>query len=448
MSASSLNNNFMHRFTCYSIAIVAAATSSDAQSGSPSFTSLGDLPGGRFESIATAISPDGTRVFGQSAGGQGSQRFVWSAETGMVTVDHEGSTDWTSLYAANGMVVGNTDTVEDSQQGVRRITAPTVQFAGTLRQLLTTSPAQFDMTASLSGSTHLARAVSDNGEWILTVAEDATTLTGHLWQTQPLEIVRTVTHFDEFADITNDGSILGARKTSKTSVPVILHATGEEEELSALPSGWSMTAASAISNDSQTIVGQATDSSGAKQAFVWNRETGYRLVASIAPDHSDWQLAQAVDVSSDGSAIAGYGRNPLGQAEAWLVTLPSVTQSPFGQWLTAHALPLTSTSGDSDSDGNSNLIEFIFATDPSKPDSLPTWTADLASAFATSDQMMIPIRPGAMDFVNLTIEASPDLEIWEPVAAQVEPSNAAIRIKFNAPAPGASRFVRLAVRLR
>jgi hypothetical protein len=386
-------------------------------------------------------------VLGQSAGAKGSHRFVWSAETGMVAVDRESSTDWASLYAANGMVVGNTDTVEDSQQGVRRITAPTIQFDGTPRQLFTTSPAQFEMTATLSGSTHLARAVSDNGEWILTVAEDAATLTGHVWQTQPLEVVRTITGFDEFADITNDGSVLGSRKTSKTSVPVILHATGEEEELSALPSGWSMAAASAISNDSQTVVGHAAASSGTKHAFIWNRETGYRLVAGIAPDHADWQLVHAVDVSSDGSAIAGYGRNALGQAEAWLVTLPSDTQSRFGQWLTAHALPLTSISEDSDSDGNSNLIEFVFATDPSKPDRLP-WTADLASAFAMSDQMMIPIRPGAMDIVNLTIEASPDLETWEPVAAQVEPSNAAIRITFNAPAPDASRFVRLAVRLR
>ncbi|MEZ5324502.1 MAG: hypothetical protein R3F19_05520 [Verrucomicrobiales bacterium] len=439
----------MNRTTCISIAALATTTLADAQSLTPTFTALGDLPGGRFESIATSISPDATQVFGQSSGLCGSQPFIWTAETGMAAMAPKAPTEANepiTIYSANGMVIGNLDTIEDGPAGVKRVTAPTFQVSGMRRQLLTNSPAHFEMTASRLGSTHLANAVSGNGAWILTVAEDSTSTTGYLWRTQPLEIARTMGDLDGYVDVTDDGTILGYLQNSGKRLAVILHASGDDEVLSALPPGWSAVTPSAISNDAQIVVGQATGTTGTRHAFLWNRDTGYRLVSSIAPDHPDWELIQAVDISADGSTLVGYGRNPDGQAEAWLITLPPLTPSPFHQWLAQYSLAGSSISEDTDADGNGNLIEFVFDSDPSKPDSLP-WIADLATAFASGDRLSIPIRPGALKLVNVEVEASSDLKVWEPVTAQVENSDAVLQIAFGTPS-AMSRFVRLAVQLR
>jgi probable HAF family extracellular repeat protein len=49
-----------------------------------SFTPLGDLPGGRFNSWAWAVSADGRVVVGNSASDNFSEAFRWTAETGMI----------------------------------------------------------------------------------------------------------------------------------------------------------------------------------------------------------------------------------------------------------------------------------------------------------------------------------------------------------------------------
>jgi probable HAF family extracellular repeat protein len=45
---------------------------------------LGDLPGGSFNSVATAVSADGTIVYGDSSAGPGAtSAFIWDAAHGM-----------------------------------------------------------------------------------------------------------------------------------------------------------------------------------------------------------------------------------------------------------------------------------------------------------------------------------------------------------------------------
>ena len=49
-----------------------------------SFVSLGDLPGGRFQSAAIGVSGDGHVVVGEGSSPQGREAFRWTAETGMI----------------------------------------------------------------------------------------------------------------------------------------------------------------------------------------------------------------------------------------------------------------------------------------------------------------------------------------------------------------------------
>jgi probable HAF family extracellular repeat protein len=48
-----------------------------------SMLALGDLPGGAFFSMARGVSADGTVIVGKSASADGDEAFVWHASTGM-----------------------------------------------------------------------------------------------------------------------------------------------------------------------------------------------------------------------------------------------------------------------------------------------------------------------------------------------------------------------------
>src|SRR5262245_38224427 len=100
------------RFAIRSLALAAClcllATGHLALARSPSFTALGDLPGGDFQSSATGVSADGSFVVGQSNSPYGGEdAFCWTASGGMVRLRdlHDGS--YISPYAlsADGLVV-------------------------------------------------------------------------------------------------------------------------------------------------------------------------------------------------------------------------------------------------------------------------------------------------------------------------------------------------------
>jgi probable HAF family extracellular repeat protein len=48
-----------------------------------SMLALGDLPGGAFFSMARGVSADGTVIVGKSASADGDEAFIWHASTGM-----------------------------------------------------------------------------------------------------------------------------------------------------------------------------------------------------------------------------------------------------------------------------------------------------------------------------------------------------------------------------
>jgi probable HAF family extracellular repeat protein len=62
-------------------------------------------------------------------------------------------------------------------------------------------------------------------------------------------------------------------------------------------------------------------------AFVWDERHGMRslydvLTYGFGIELDGWHLDEAVAISADGRMIAGNGRNPAGNGEAWIVTIP------------------------------------------------------------------------------------------------------------------------------
>jgi hypothetical protein len=77
----------------------------------------------------------------------------------------------------------------------------------------------------------------------------------------------------------------------------------------------------AISGDGGTIVGRH-DTLG---AFYWTQEAGLQSIRSVLVsqgiDMTGWSLTEATDISGNGRFIVGFGTNPAGNQEAWLVHL-------------------------------------------------------------------------------------------------------------------------------
>jgi uncharacterized membrane protein len=64
----------------------------------------------------------------------------------------------------------------------------------------------------------------------------------------------------------------------------------------------------------------------AGHALIWDDALGARALESdltrAGIDIGEWKLVQASDLSADGRVITGFGTNPSGQTEPWIVRLP------------------------------------------------------------------------------------------------------------------------------
>ena len=102
--------------------------------------------------------------------------------------------------------------------------------------------------------------------------------------------------------------------------------TGIEALGAGVPPGVTGVHASGVSGDGATVVGWGATGEG-ETALVWQADSGWRtLAAALVADHrtdaAGWRLTRATAISDDGRTIVGYGTNPTGQTEGWLVRLP------------------------------------------------------------------------------------------------------------------------------
>ncbi len=126
----------------------------------------------------------------------------------------------------------------------------------------------------------------------------------------------------------SDGSVVTGVSTGTTGTPHAFRWTqqGGMVDLDSGPGGLPGMVATSISDNGRVIVGWYASSSG-DVALIWDADHGWRaLDAVLALDFGTqvpgWTLSRATAVSGDGRAIAGFGTNPQGQTEAWVVILP------------------------------------------------------------------------------------------------------------------------------
>ncbi|MHC5211062.1 MAG: hypothetical protein ACYTG2_10125 [Planctomycetota bacterium] len=410
------------------LACLCAAPTGLAQDAT--FRGLGFLPGGSAVSWPQDVSADGSTVVGASkSAGTGSdmEAFVWTEGSGMIGLgDLDGGVVSSSAQAVSAdgtVVVGSTG----SGQAFRWTDASgMVALADPLGVLV-------------GGAAH---GVSADGSVIVGVARSLTENQAFRW-TQALGMVGLgwlpSDPLDSFAfDVSADGSVACGISFSGDFTfdvePIVWTPRAGMVGLGDVPGGAFYAIAWGVSADGTTVVGEArlgpevpgTDEaflstaaggfvfmdpahgavagstakaatadgsrvvgSGPGGAMLWDTAHGMRnlqdmLTLDFGLDLGGWTLLQATSVSDDGSVLVGYGLDPQGATQAWIVTLP-VFFVDLGQ-------ALAGTLGDPLLTGTGTLVAGDALT-LSLTNALANTTAWLVVGFA---ELNVPFKGGVM----------------------------------------------------
>ena len=81
-----------------------------------------------------------------------------------------------------------------------------------------------------------------------------------------------------------------------------------------------------VSGDGSLVVGYS-ESGPNTEAFIWDAHHGMRKLSDVLMNDyglnlTGWSLTQATAITPDGASIVGWGTNPSGNIEAWIVQIP------------------------------------------------------------------------------------------------------------------------------
>jgi probable HAF family extracellular repeat protein len=360
----------------------------EASAAEPSFTGLGDLPGGSIRSEGYAVSAGGTAAAGLSTGSttsSGVEAFRWTAGGGIVGVGKlvpTASLSFGQGISADGSVVVGWE--NQSQSLIRRA------FRWTL------SGGMADLGDLPGGASHAnASAVSDDGSVVVggsssgSSGNDQTeaflwTAAGGMVGLGDFPGGDPISGFDSFAfGVSGDGLVVvgegisgatgreafrwtasggmvgigdlptggfesSARSASFDGSVVVgigrselgafeafrWTAGGGMVGLGDLPGGHFWSEANDVSADGSVVVGNSWTTSGTSgiRPFIWDAENGMQsldaVLTSLGLNLTGWSLRSATGISADGRTIVGTGINPAGNTEAYLAYLGAVPDPP------------------------------------------------------------------------------------------------------------------------
>jgi probable HAF family extracellular repeat protein len=275
---------------------------------------LGDLPGGSFVSEAHGVSANGSVIVGMSASSfTGAEAFRWTASGGMVGLGDLAGGSFSSLaraVSADGSVIVGEGTSAAGKQAIRWTAASGMVGLGDIPGSVFSSTA-YDVSADGSvvvgqGNVSTSFALQEAFRW---------TAAGGM---VGLGDFPGASFYSEARNLSDDGSIVVGtglrgdgyhvfRWTSCDGMVALEGLGGHANDASA---------------DASVIVGNTGGN-----AFVWTSDHGFTLVRDLllangVTGFSGWTRTSALGVSDDGMTIVGYGTNPLGNEEGWVVTVP------------------------------------------------------------------------------------------------------------------------------
>jgi probable HAF family extracellular repeat protein len=235
---------------------------------------LRDLPGGSSYSVAWGVSPDGSVIVGRGFSALGGEAFRWTSSGGMVGLGDLPGGDFDSTAqkaSADGSVVGYSNSALGREPFLWTSGGGMVGLGGLLG-------AFYDVTGiSADGSVMVGGRPSPSG------------LSGH----------------SEAFRWTSDAGVV---------------------RLGDLPGEYFGNYATGVSADGSVVVGNSYPRFGS-EAFIWTTGGGMQnlrefFIAGGATGLNGWRLDDARAISADGRTIVGAGTNPAGNQEAWVATIP------------------------------------------------------------------------------------------------------------------------------
>jgi len=282
---------------------------------------IGFVPGGT-DSVATAVSTDGTVIVGtgdasNSDAPTSSVGFRWNAGAGVQRVE---ALAGSHLCFAAGVSGDGT-----------AIVGTCLQVNNTaFRWTASSGSVPLDRFGTGSNQESTANAISSDGSVIAGAGHPV--LTGAvIWaaNTSPTVIGKLPGDATAVATaVSTGGSVVVGSSMDNVGTSRAFRWT-QQTGMGALGDGMNGllgSFATSVSGSGSIIVGYGPTVAG-DIALIWDVDHGLRsLEAALAADYqtqiAGWKLLRATGISNDGHTIAGYGMNPEGRTEAWIVKLP------------------------------------------------------------------------------------------------------------------------------
>lgn len=283
---------------------------------------LPGLPGGMQDGAALRCSPDGSVTVGWGRPAEGGREAVrWDADGNAAGLgDFPGGERFSAAYGTsrNGLIIAGL--------GVDRSGYLTDAFRyeqGILAKL----------GYLPGGNQSTAFDISRDGNIIVGSSESTAGTQAFRWSRSaftPLGDLTDGAFESQVNRIAANNAALAGWGTSTAGREAALWINYRVFGLGRLPGG-SYSEAQALSGQGSFVVGQAdtldSNNEVVQEAFLWSRADGMRTLRGVLEedyelDLTGWHLAAATGISDDGSTITGYGINPAGLTDSFLVRLP------------------------------------------------------------------------------------------------------------------------------
>jgi probable HAF family extracellular repeat protein len=329
-----------------------------------SFQGLGDLPGGRFESVAHGVSADGSVVVGTAMTASGKQAFRWTQSTGMVSLgnlpDSSFKESWAYNISADGKVIVGSGDHGSGWNGYKGFCwtrdsgmVKAGSFHGSSRYEVFAVSADASVVVGDGGDQAFRWTQKDgmaglgvlsgrSSSRAVSVSADGSIAVGSSYNL-PSWNNEQAFHWTQRDGMAGLGFLPGSKYSFATAVSPdgsVVVGTGSDSSgfpgfrwtqrtgmvsLGHLP-GSKTTHPVSLSTDGSIIVGGSFKDRSHGTAFIWDSTHGMRSLQSVLLNDYGlkligWNLQSANAITPDGSVIVGWGTNTSGQQEAFRVML-------------------------------------------------------------------------------------------------------------------------------
>lgn len=282
---------------------------------------LGEISGGMFGSVCTALSADGDIAVGYSNTATGLEAFRWSSATGLVGLGGFPIESNASDISADGQAI-----VGDGWSYMRQ------------QAFKWTQVDKFFNLGDLGGGRlwAFAEAISGNGQVVVGGAESSVDIFEAFRWTSASGMVGLgklpgATSHSRATDVSHDGEVIVGVSDSHAGRRAFRWTEDEGMiDLGAIPSesdvcGYQESEADSVSGDGEIVVGTSSTEK-CNEVFIWTQSSGIGLLQDVLVSQgiselSEWERIGHAAISPNGRWIAGTGENPEGQREAFIASL-------------------------------------------------------------------------------------------------------------------------------